>query len=115
MSKMSINTSLTMRLDKHEPKDVIEFIKRRFSADAGWLNGNCFYFALILRERFPHGLIYYDTVDGHFLFSMWQKKKKFYFDQSGIVKPNEDNLVLWNNFERYDPERYKAIIRDCIL
>lgn len=41
---------------------VKEFIDRRFKADCNWLNGNCYYFALILSDRFPGGTVYYDVI-----------------------------------------------------
>lgn len=47
---------------------VLEFISRRFKPDQSWQNGNCYYFSVILKERFPKGKIMYDPVDNHFLF-----------------------------------------------
>ena len=48
--------------------EVLEFIYRRFPKDSDWVNGNCYYFSLILQDRFPGGEIYYDVIDGHFLY-----------------------------------------------
>ncbi len=52
--------------------NIIKFIKRRFPNDSNWLNGNCFYFAVILKNRFPKGVIFYDVVIDHFVF-MYKK------------------------------------------
>jgi hypothetical protein len=41
--------------------EVIEFINRRWKKDANWLDGNCYYFALILKHRFPEGRIWYEA------------------------------------------------------
>ena len=90
--------------------EVLDFIKRRFLKDCDWLSGNCYYFAIILKNRFPYGDIYYDTINGHFLF----KYKGFYYDWGGIVMPRGE-LILWNNFEEYDPLRKERIIRDCTI
>ena len=40
-------------IDKHS-NEIIEFINRRFKLDCNWTNGNCYYFALILADRFKH-------------------------------------------------------------
>lgn len=50
---------------------VLDFIQRRFPKardDKQWVSGNCFYFASILKVRFPEGYIVYDVIEGHFLF-----------------------------------------------
>lgn len=36
---------------------IEEFINRRFPNDCNWLSGNCYYFAIILKDRFPEGNI----------------------------------------------------------
>lgn len=116
---------------------VLEFIKRRFpkavTSDANWLHGNCYYFALILKDRFAtkDPTIYYDVIHGHFL---TQIKDKLY-DANGIVyklstseleKINTTKLwhpieldydiviVNWQYFYKYDSLQYNRISRDCI-
>ncbi len=111
---------------------VLDFIKRRFSntENANWLNGNCYYFAIILRERFD-GEIYYDVINGHFLTLI---KDKLY-DYSGVVyslteeemirvndcpliqslKLKEDLvIVLWSHYYYHDCLQKQRIDRDCI-
>ena len=98
------------RKPEKEKKDkVTSFIRRRFSKDCDWINGNCFYFATILHRRFPKGKIYYDVIDGHFVF----KYKDKYYDWTGEVHP-DGKLVKWNSFDKYDELQKKRIIRDCI-
>lgn len=65
--------------------EVLSFIHKRFYNDCNWLNGNCYYFSIILSSRFPNGKIYYDVINGHFLF----KYNNCYYDWSGKVFPNE--------------------------
>lgn len=89
--------------------EVIEFIKRRFPNDSNWLNGNCFFFTVILKSRFPLGIIFYDVILGHFVF---RYKDKFY-DWSGEIVP-DGYLVKWDDFEDYDKFQYKRILSDCI-
>lgn len=48
---------------------ILSFINRRFPYDSNWLNGNCYFFALILIDRFPSLRMYYDPIEGHFVVS----------------------------------------------
>lgn len=89
--------------------EIIEFIKRRFPNDSNWISGNCFYFATILKVRFPSGIIFYDVILGHFVF----KYENDYYDWTGKINP-DGFLVEWEKFEEYDKLQYKNIIRDCI-
>lgn len=88
---------------------VLRFIQKRFKNDCNWTTGNCYYFAVILKERFPNGKIYYDVVNGHFAF---QYQNKFY-DWSGIVEL-DGCLVEWDKFQDYDSLQYARIMLDCI-
>lgn len=93
---------------------VEEFIQRRFGEkDYNWKTGNCYYFAIILKTRFPEGDIYYDTIDGHFIF----KLQDTFYDYTGAVNEFTDvNAVIkWDDFDKYDSLLKQRIIRDCIL
>lgn len=89
---------------------VTEFIKRRFPDDCSWTTGNCYFFAVILKARFPKGEIYYDVIDGHFVF----KLNDTFYDHTGLIFVNTSDIVLWDKFKEYDEGRYKAIVRGCI-
>ena len=91
-------------------QEIYEFIQRRFQSDCNWLAGNCYYFSLILKDRFPDGIIYYDVIDGHFIF----KYQESYYDWSGEIHP-DGYLVEWDKFEQYDSLQKQVIIRDCIM
>lgn len=90
--------------------EVLDFIQRRFKEDCHWLDGNCYYFAIILKNRFPKGKIFYDVINGHFVF--WYQTQ--YYDWTGIVNP-DGYLVEWNKFDEYDSLQKKRIIEGCIL
>lgn len=91
--------------------EVIEFIKRRFPHNNNWLNGNCYYFALILHERFPQSEILYDTLAGHFVIQY----KNTLYDWYGIYMPEKYSaLVKWKNYESIDSAHYARIVRDVI-
>lgn len=91
--------------------EVLEFIKRRFKNDCNWTDGNCYYFTLILKDRFPEGMIFYDVREGHFVFEYHEK----YYDWNGIIKCKADYLVPWHLFDKYDSIQKEVIVRDCIM
>lgn len=90
--------------------EVLGFIQRRFKKDCNWVDGNCYYFAIILKDRFPEGKIFYDVILGHFVFKYQDKL----YDWKGIHN-SEGFLVDWENFDEYDSVLKKRIIRDCVL
>ena len=93
-----------------EEDDVLQFIHRRFPEDSNWLNGNCYFFALILLDRFPIGKILYDVIDGHFVCEIDGRK----YDWSGIVdESGEHNWIEWEKFYEYDPLQYQRVVKDC--
>ena len=90
---------------------VLDFIARRFSQNCHWLDGNCYYFAQILKSRFPKGDIYYDVIWGHFLF----KLDDVYYDWSGIAQKVR-TPIKWDTFEtEYDKLQYGQIVKACIM
>ena len=92
--------------------EVLGFINRRFKKDCNWMNGNCYYFALILKDRFPSGHIVYDVVWGHFFFEYDGRC----YDYSGeLILPIGSYLVYWDQMDKYDPLVKERIIRDCIM
>ena len=79
--------------------EVVEFIQRRFPVDCHWLDGNCYFFALILLNRFPIGKILYDVIDGHFVCEIDGRK----YDWSGVVgETGEHDWVEWVKFYEYE-------------
>ena len=91
--------------------DVLKFIHKRFYCDCNWLSGNCYYFAVILKDRFPQGEIYYDVIHGHFVF----KYQGYFYDWSGLYHSNDTNLISWNDFQKYDVLQKKRIEEYCIM
>ena len=90
--------------------DVLHFIHKRFPEDSNWLNGNCYFFALILLDRFPIGKILYDVIDGHFVCEIDGRK----YDWSGIVdESGEHNWIEWDKFHEYDSLQYQRVVKDC--
>lgn len=88
--------------------EVLEFINRRFKNDCHWLDGNCYYFCIILKERFKSGKIVYDQIKGHFMFLY----EGVLYDYSGII--NCDTYNLLDDIKGDDPLLYSRLERDCI-
>ena len=91
--------------------EVLEFIRKRFPDDFNWTNGNCYYFAIILKTRFPEGKIYYDIINGHFVFMY----NNLYYDYVGSYYEYQDILISWDEFDEYDSLLKQRIVRDCIM
>lgn len=98
-------------------QEVLEFIKRRFKIDCNWKTGNCYYFAIILAERFKNydPVLYYDTVDGHFI----TKINGIFYDWSGALAFSDEYvskyIMKWSDLCEEDPIWSGRIVRDVIL
>ena len=88
---------------------IEEFIKRRFSLDCHWLDGNCYWFASILVKRFPFLQLYYEPIEGHF----YAGKGSNFYDWRGKIEPKY-KPILFSEIRKNDNLFYKHIIRDCI-
>lgn len=93
-----------------EISEVIEFIRRRFPQDCNWLNGNCYWFAAILKARFPFLKIFYMPVSGHYVAGALNT----YFDWTGKVAPSEP-VIPFDTIKKDDREWYSRLIRDCVI
>lgn len=99
-------------------KKVLSFINKRFSYDDHWANGNCYYFAIILRARFPEVNIYYDAVAGHFIVGALSTDRTnnlsiHYFDWNGRYY-SDTKPILFAEIQREDEQWYRRLVRDCI-
>lgn len=92
---------------------IEEFIRRRFEEDYNWTTGRCYFFATILKDVFPGGEIFYDPVEGHFLYRLSGK----FYDWTGYreyTKNDIDNFYNWATLASWDPLLHKRLERDCI-
>jgi len=74
-------------------------------------NGFCYYFSVILKEKFPRGDIFYSIEDNHFLFLL----NGNLYDINGSVTDNYNlnKVVKWSTWKD-DIIHKQRIIRDCI-
>lgn len=88
--------------------DILDFIKRRFSKDCDWTNGNCYWFAKILCMRFNGLYVYYLPAEGHFVAS----DGVYLYDATG-VKQTAETAILLAHIRKDDPLWYQHLMRDC--
>jgi hypothetical protein len=94
-----------------EPNVIEEFIHRRFaSTNANWTNGNCYWFAKILTDRFEGLEIYYIPSEGHFVAGDGEN----FFDYNGLIKGTY-RYIPFKEIKEDDPLWYSRLIKDCVL
>lgn len=96
--------------------EILSFIKKFKSLytkeiEESFLYGNCLYFAIILKLRFPDGEIMLMQIDNHFVF----KLNNDLFDIRGNVSDicNVPDLISFSVLEKEDNLYYKRLLRDC--
>lgn len=101
-------------------KDVEEFITYFDGTQDNFLNGNCYWFANLLSERFwqfyPVCRVVYNQVDNHFAAMIrLEDDTTFLFDASGYLGPcDREKWSLWDEYERNEPLDAARVWRDCI-
>ena len=95
---------------------ILKFINH-FNASTGreqieecFTAGMCYWFALLLANRFPGGEIVYAVVENHFAY----KYDKYVYDIMGDVT-NKYTFVSWFEYSMRDPAHASRIQRECIL
>lgn len=89
-------------------EEILNFINRRWKKDSDWTNGNCYWFAFILCERFPSLKMYYLPIDGHFIAGDGET----FYDWEGEVHTTEV-MYLFSDLQDMDPLWGSHLIRDC--
>lgn len=87
---------------------VLCFISHFAAARMTFLEGCCYWFAVILRERFG-AQIYYDPVDNHFVGKIGEQ----FYDVTGRLSDN-GRFIRWDTYKNTDMAHYKRLVRDCI-
>lgn len=89
---------------------ILDFIKRRIGVDNNWREGNCYWAARIIQDRFKLCLVY-DAAAGHFVA---QDRDGTYYDAYGVYEPRraEDMMSLqW--IRTYEYKWYRRLMREC--
>ena len=96
-------------MKKKSLSNIEQFITL-FSTDDKYMNGLCYWFAYILKGRFPNGDIWYEPIMNHFYFVIDDAA----FDVRGQVEL-PGTAIRWNEYENFDPLHYQRIVKYCIL
>lgn len=90
---------------------IEDFIARRFQDnDMSFIEGNCYYFAIILCDRFPKLKIYYEPIEGHFLAGDGIN----FYDANGKYDLRFQPK-LFEEIQKEDPLWAKRIRKSCII
>lgn len=101
-------------LEKPTKIDVLLFVEKfkftgKTTIEELFTCGNCYYFAVILKERFKVGDICYLPIENHFV---W-KYDGVLFDIKGEHSTSE-KVYSWEEYKKIEPIGAKRIERDCI-
>ena len=116
------NAQIKMETNKAVVAEVENFIKNFDGARDSFLNGNCYYFALILDERFwtfYNTNIAYNQIDNHFATVVFVKyadgtNTPLLFDASGCIGPMTEQWKIWQEYCLEEPYDGARVYRDCI-
>ena len=93
---------------------VLDFIKNFEQSKETFTQGCCYWFALILKERFK-GTIYYIPEENHFICGIGSAYHRDYYDINGIYDVSKHSFYDWDEYEYIDFIHYQRIVRDCVL
>lgn len=91
---------------------IKEFIARRFKHDNAWTEGNCYWAAWIIKERFPCLQIYYISDEGHFVAG--DISANVFFDARGLYEKDLTTApwsIEWIRI--FDTSWYERLMKDC--
>lgn len=87
---------------------ILHFISQFAAARETFLGGCCYWFAVILRERFE-AEIYYDPIENHFVGKIGRQ----FYDVTGTL-PDNGRYIPWETYKDTDEAHYNRLVRDCI-
>lgn len=91
---------------------IEDFIARRFKHDNAWTEGNCYWAAWIIKERFPCLQIYYIADEGHFVAG--NAGENVFFDAHGLYeKPLTSKPWSLDWIRIFETSWYERLMKDC--
>ena len=91
------------------------FLQENEEVQSNFLYGNCYWFAVILKQRFQHQhrcYLCYNQILNHFSLGIDDEL----FDASGLIGPSY--MPHWSDWEDYkiiEPSDSYRVVRDCVL
>lgn len=73
--------------------------------------GNCYHFAIILKNIYTEGRIVHNRKINHFMLEYADK----YYDITGEVKSDKNDCEYWDTLYYTDSNDYNLLMRDCVL
>ena len=102
---------ISYEADVNKYSDIIAVFNHGIS-DCNWMDGNCFYYAYMLKQIFPLGTIVYDVIYGHFMLRYMDR----YFDYTGEREYDPEwYIVEFDKLDQYDVKVEERIYRDVIF
>ena len=94
---------------------ICDFIKRRFPIDNNWCTGNCYWFAVILCNRFPDLTMWYFPIANHWMAG--NKNGTIFYDWYGetLIDEIDEAPMLWSDMKEFDSLLYERLVKECIL
>ena len=101
----------------YEQKDIIDFINTFKQTDKQNLeyiftNGNCYFFALILKELFTGSHIVFSQSESHFLVMYDNHLYDILGDRTKEISIYD--LYAWEDMKTIDNAYYNRLLRDCV-
>ena len=113
-----------MKTNRTIAAEIEKFIWNFDGTQESFLNGNCYWFARILKERF--WLFYdvdiaYNQIENHFAMVVAihyddETTGRFLFDALGLIDPmvEGDGWEIWSEYCQHEPLDAARVYRDCI-
>lgn len=84
-----------------------------------FLYGNCYWFAVILKQRFKDHLprIWYDTLNNHFyteIHGVLYDAKGAFIPEKNLTIDEYNSFYVWEDYKKIDPIHAKRITKQCI-
>ncbi len=95
--------------------EILDFLNRRFSTDCHWMDGNCFWLAFILVQRFTFLEIYYLPITGHFVALDIDDLVYYDFEGAHNVSDLDEPFLSWDSIKKTDIKYYQQLLRDCVF
>lgn len=93
--------------------EIVQWMHNRQFYDNKWMNGNCYYFAVLLQTAWPGGKIVHDPIIGHFMY-LYKNCLYDYRGYVGLAKEYKRPLDDWEKYKEVDELHWAHIMRDCV-
>lgn len=99
---------------KFNPPQILDFIHQFQKPDTidVFMNGMCYWFAEILKTRFPGGSILYNDIENHF--SYYYDGIRYDIEGAHAIIADTKGEAIWDRFKMLDELHTCRLYRYCI-